>query len=48
MGGAGVAREAADGKGYVVLGGCEVDAREEGWVNGVEAGVDGALVDVVF
>jgi hypothetical protein len=46
--GAGVSREAADGKGDAVLGAGDADPGEEVCVEGVEALVDGALVDVVL
>lgn len=48
VGGAGAAREAADGEGDVVLCAGDLDAGEEVWVEVVEAVVDGALLDVVW
>lgn len=47
VGGAGVAGDAADGEGDVVLCAGDLDAGEEVWVEGLEAVVDAALFDAV-
>lgn len=46
VGGAGAAREAADGECDVVFCAGDLDAGEEVWIEVVEAVVDGALLDV--
>lgn len=48
VGGAGVAGDAADREGDVVLCAGDLDAGEEAWVEGLEAVVDAALFDAVW